>query len=373
MKILIVIGPFSSFSDESYGGVEKLWLTMGKKFKELGSEVIFVSKKTKKNSENKLVDGILFKRIGGYSATKNRWRRLVLDFLYTIKAALILPKDTDIVVTNTFWSPIIFPLFVSKQSKIYVDVARMPKGQMFLYKHAARLRVNTEAVKKNIKKEVTKSLAKKIKVIPPSLPFKTPININIKNKKLLIVYLGRIHKEKGIEIFINALEKINLQKWKVRIIGPWKIEEGGSGKDYKNILLKKINNKSVTIENPVSAKKIFKIYKDTSIFVYPSLAKYETFGLSVAEFMSYGAVPVVSGLDCFKDFIYHNINGLVFDHKLINSTALLASCLKTLIANKKLRLRMANQAMKINKTHSIETIARAFLSDFKHLKNEKKN
>ena len=77
MKILILIGPFSSFSHQSYGGTEKFWFFMGKKFKKLGNEIIYISKKIKKNSENKLIDGILYRRIGGYSSTNNSLLRLI--------------------------------------------------------------------------------------------------------------------------------------------------------------------------------------------------------------------------------------------------------------------------------------------------------
>ena len=365
MKILILIGPFASLSSESYGGVEKFWLTMGKKFNELGHKITFISKKINGDSKDKIINKILFKRINGFLSTESKFYRLVLDFLYTIKAALVLPNEIDIIVTNTFWSPIILPFIVNKKTKIYVDVARMPKGQIFLYKYVARLRVNTNIVKKNIIKEVSSKLAKKIKVIPPSLPFISPRNINLKNKKPLIVYLGRIHEEKGIELFINSLKKINLKKWKVRIIGPWKIKDGGSGKDYRNFLVNQLKDKPIFIEEPISSKNIFKLYRETSIFVYPSLAVNETFGLSVAEFMSYGAVPIVSNLGCFKDFIHHNINGVIFNHKKFNSSLLLLNSLKKLMNNNQLRLRLSKNALKINKTHSPDKIAKVFLSDFK--------
>ena len=367
MKILILIGPFASLSSESYGGVEKFWLTMGKKFNELGHKITFISKKINGDSKDKIIDKILFKRINGFLSTESKFSRFVLDFLYTIKAALVLPNEIDIIVTNTFWSPIILPFIVNKKTKIYVDVARMPKGQIFLYKYVARLRVNTNIVKKNIIKEVSSKLAKKIKVIPPSLPFISPRNINLKNKKPLIVYLGRIHEEKGIELFINSLKKINLKRWKVKIIGPWKINDGGSGLSYLNYLTNQITNKSITIENPISVKKIFKLYKQTAIFVYPSLAKNETFGLSVAEFMSYGAVPIVSNLDCFKDYITHNYNGMIFNHEKHNSNLLLSNYLEKLIKNNKFRLKLSKKAFNINKTHSVNKIAQTLLSDFKNL------
>ena len=114
-------------------------------------------------------------------------------------------------------------------------------------------------------------------------------------------------------------------------------------------------------------KNIIKLYKDTSIFVYPSLAKGETFGMAVIEFMSFGAVPIVSGLECFKDFIRPNLNGMTFNHKRKDSSLIFANCLKILIENKKLRLKMAKQALGVRKTHSPDKIAKTFLSDFKRL------
>ncbi|MDB9711439.1 hypothetical protein OAA61_05485 [Candidatus Pelagibacter ubique] len=129
MKILILIGPFASLSSESYGGVEKFWLTMGKKFNELGHKITFISKKINGFSKDKIINKILFIRINGFLSTESKFYRLVLDFLYTIKAALVLPNEIDIIVTNTFWSPIILPFIVNKKTKIYVDVARMPKGK----------------------------------------------------------------------------------------------------------------------------------------------------------------------------------------------------------------------------------------------------
>ena len=373
MKILILFGPFASFSKNSFGGVEKFWYTMATKFNKSGHEVHIISKKINKHLTDKKIGGIFFKRIKGYNFLNNTFYRLILDFFYTIRASLALPKNVNIIVTNTFWSPIILPLFINNKTKIYVDVARMPKGQMFLYRLASRLRVNTKAVKKNILKEISKSQISKIKVIPPSLPFKTPKIINIKSKKKLIVFLGRIHHEKGIDIFIKALNTINLKKWKVKIVGPWKINDGGSGKEYKNKLIKMIKNDSVKLINPISAKNIFSLYKDSSIFVYPSLAQNETFGLSVIEFMSYGSVPIVSNLECFKDFIKQNSNGIIFNHKLKNSNLLLGKIIKNLITNDKLRFRLANRALNIRKTHSVDKIGEDFLNDFQELNNEKSN
>ena len=63
MKILILSGPFSNFSKKSYGAVEKFWFQMSLKFKELGNQVIIISKKNNNESDSKFFEGILFKKI----------------------------------------------------------------------------------------------------------------------------------------------------------------------------------------------------------------------------------------------------------------------------------------------------------------------
>jgi glycosyltransferase involved in cell wall biosynthesis len=46
------------------------------------------------------------------------------------------------------------------------------------------------------------------------------------------------------------------------------------------------------------------------MFVYPCLAEQgETFGLAPLEAVACGAVPIVSDLSCFGDFITPGVNG----------------------------------------------------------------
>lgn len=51
--------------------------------------------------------------------------------------------------------------------------------------------------------------------------------------------------------------------------------------------------------------------------------------------MGLGLVPIVSNLDCFKDFIVNNENGLVFDHTDVRCDELLANCLMRLLSEEK--------------------------------------
>ena len=117
-----------------------------------------------------------------------------------------------------------------------------------------------------------------------------------------------------------------------------------------------------------------KEYAKASIFLYPSIAeKGETFGLAPLEAMAFGTVPIVSNLECFKDFIKQNKNGLIFNHSYKPEVAL-ANKIKILQDSKVLLKKLSVEAFKVNKSHSVEKIANLFLDDFKKIiSNNNKN
>ena len=106
-------------------------------------------------------------------------------------------------------------------------------------------------------------------------------------------------------------------------------------------------------------------YLKASIFVYPSIAvKGETFGLAPLESMAYGCVPIVSDLECFKDFITNKKNGLIFNHRQ-NSVHNLVCSLKHLMELNKNDFEMFQmEALKVRNSHSTAKIANQFLDYF---------
>jgi glycosyltransferase involved in cell wall biosynthesis len=110
------------------------------------------------------------------------------------------------------------------------------------------------------------------------------------------------------------------------------------------------------------------VYHDTDIFCYPSIAAQgETFGVAIAEAMAAGAVPVVSRLDCFTDFIADGENGLVFDHTSPDAAARLAAALGKLLTDPVLRTRLAVAARRRTEPYDFPRFASALLEDFKTL------
>ena len=66
--------------------------------------------------------------------------------------------------------------------------------------------------------------------------------------------------------------------------------------------------------------------------------------MAVAEAMAAGAVPVVSGLACFRGLVNDGENGLVFDHTAPDATERLAAALAILLLNPERRRQLAARA-----------------------------
>jgi len=188
-------------------------------------------------------------------------------------------------------------------------------------------------------------------------------------KQKIILYTGRIHPEKGIDILIESFKLLKNNDWQLYLVGPYSVEGGGGGINYLNYLKSISIDSNIIFREPIfNANKLNSIYLKSSIFVYPSIAeKGETFGVSPLEAMSCGCVTIVSNLECFKDFIFPDINGLIFDHRSKDRIQNLFNILVKLIENPILLHSLSREALKVNITHSNETIAANFLNEFEKI------
>ena len=102
---------------------------------------------------------------------------------------------------------------------------------------------------------------------------------------------------------------------RLRIVGPYKKEQGGGGEEY----LKSLKGKAEGVEwgEPIfEPAKLAEEYRRADVFVYPSMAlKGESFGMAPVEAMGCGAVPVVSDLEVFREYLVPGKNGWTFNHR----------------------------------------------------------
>lgn len=363
MKISIIQGAFLPVPPVLGGAVEKMWYALAHEFVRRGNEIVYISRTFEGMQVEERKEGIHHKRVSGYNTPASIVQLKVLDLLYTIRALQEVPPDSDIVVTNTFWAPVLLSSRLKK--RCFVDVQRMPKGQMRFYNKAGRLRANSTPVVSAICNELPKEQHSRVVFVPNPLPFQDLPQVNPAEKKPVLLYVGRVHPEKGLQLLIKAFKKLE-GTWKLKIVGPWETSAGGGGTAYLKVLKELAAGHAIEFCGPVNdITCLNRYYAEASVFIYPSLAeKGETFGLAPLEAMAWGCVPVVSNLACFQDFICPGKNGLVFDHRSTNAADYLRDAIEKLIKDADLREELAFKSLLVRESHSVSFIASKFLQEF---------
>ena len=248
MKINILAGPSFPIPTVIGGAVQKRWVIVAEEFVKQGHEVTVYSREYKDFKKEEIINGVKHIRFKGFNQSKNVYIDLIKDFFYAYSLNKII-NDAEITITNDFW----LPFFTSKNKKLgstVVNVGRYPKRQFFLYKETGGIISISEAINSAVLEQVPEFLDKCYIVNNPlntkylDLDTEKVIEEKIKGK---ILFVGRINKEKGIELLINsfkAVSKINNDIC-LTIVGPWKEEQGGSGREYKDYLLKECKDYNI--------------------------------------------------------------------------------------------------------------------------------
>lgn len=372
MKLTIVQGAFFPVPPLMGGALEKIWFGLGKEFARRGHQVTHISRSYGVLAQDEMLEGVRYLRVPGFNTPQSLILLKFLDLLYSLRVMRVLP-EADILITNTFWLPIL--VRNKKYGSLYVHVARYPKGQMRYYRHADRLQTVSSPIANAILQEVPQSKSK-IHFIPNPLPdtIEKDITQLSFNREKTILYVGRIHPEKGIELLVNAFKELigyGIKDWKLVIVGPWETKFGGGGEAYYKHL-KEQSQHSRQIEwvgSVFEPLKLQSYYRKAGLFTYPSLAeKGETFGLAVLEAMAYGCPSLVSDLKCFKDYIEDGVNGFIFNHKAKNPTATLAEKFKELINKQDQLIQIGLSGYKKAQDYTTPRIADLYMSDFETLK-----
>jgi glycosyltransferase involved in cell wall biosynthesis len=371
MRITIVQGAFFPVPPIRGGAVEKVWLALGREFARHGHTVTHISRLCDGLPPSEVLDGVQHVRVPGYDTPRSmlalKWR----DLLYTRRAIRALPP-ADILVSNTFWLPLL--LRDQTRGRIYVHVCRFPKGQLSYYNQAARLQCVSEAVTAAALAQCP-ACRDRVCTLPLPLPDGAwePNPLTDAERQPIIFYAGRIHPEKGLDLLAQAWRKAHsrpeLAGWKLVLAGPWAVAQGGGGEDYRKQLLAQFPaDGSVEWTGPLFGKdnaKLDALYRQARIFVYPSIAKLgESFGLAPLEAMAAGTPCVVSNLACFQDFLVAKENGLVFDYEAPDASTRLAETLTTLASDPTLRIRLGSAAWRTAARFRVEEVATRYLADF---------
>ncbi len=242
---------------------------------------------------------------------------------YTVVATLLL--KVRVFITNRMGPELGYGLFLNFFNKL-------------TYPLADGLIVQTERAKSLLSNRFR---IKNIEVIPNIL---NPIDIAELNPQKQIISIGRLSREKGHKILIEAFSRIKEKKgWKLIIIG--------DGLELDNLIEQ---SKNLCIEKDVSFLGHLLDFRShlasASVFVLPSF--YEGFPNALIEAMSV-PIPCISS-DCVagpREIIEHKINGLLFQPGNVEE---LVQCLNELIENEELRTKIKTEAFKIREKYTLE-------------------
>jgi glycosyltransferase involved in cell wall biosynthesis len=152
-------------------------------------------------------------------------------------------------------------------------------------------------------------------------------NIEKKSEKIVITFVGRIIKAKGIQDLLKVINKLDNQKnLKVQIVGDGNYLEG-----LKD-LSKKLNLKNINFLGKKNYKEVVDILSGTDIFVNPSYT--EGLPTSVIEAGACGCAIIASDVGGTSEIINHNKDGYIFRPKNINN---LKELLEDLLKSEKKR------------------------------------
>jgi len=400
MKITIATGPIFPVPAVRGGAVQRLWEGLAREFAKRGHEVTIFAREFPGQATEETVDGIRYVRRGGYAQSTSIKRDLVQCLLYALKTARHVPPG-DVVVTNDFWMPAVLPWLKPSVGNVIPCLQRFPKNQGRLYNKCAALAAVSRAVADAVKAQ-SPAVAGKVVVVPNAIDeefLKRRVEHGAGSmekgaggaRPVRILYVGRIHPEKGLMLLANALRLLAARgeetkrpraessrqrevqpradqetDWECVLVGPVTQGEGGGGEAFAEELKLQVEGLPVRFEAPVyDPAALAKIYDQADVFVYPSVAETgESFGIAPLEAMARGVVPVVSDLAVFREYLEPGVNGMVFDHSSGEAAENLAVVMRALIGDADRRKQMTVAARKTAGGFSTAVIAERYLKLF---------
>jgi glycosyltransferase involved in cell wall biosynthesis len=233
-------------------------------------------------------------------------------------------KYSKILFDYVFWKRLILSstkiIAASEQETIQLINMGVPKDKIVIIPFAIDIKDYTHLPEKGL--------------------FKRKNNIN--QSKRIILYLGRIHERKGLEILLLAFSDIQKDDADTVLViaGP---DDGYLADIYD--LIEKLHLKDrIIIPGPLYDSDKIEAYRDADIFVLPSY--HDDFGLTTLESLACGT-PVIITNRCGSSDVVRRYGGLVVDYDK-NS---LVKGIKTLLSDDNLRIKYSEQGKAFVQSH----------------------
>jgi len=265
-------------------------------------------------------------------------------------AAMLKKKDTKLIIT--IHGSDLFPL----KNLFFRAIQRN------VLKNCDTCTVNSEATKNELLKRFPE-FKDKVDVIPMGVDTKMFSKKNIKLKfneyknKKIILFVGRLNEQKGIDYLIKAMKIVNakISNSILLIIG-----EGGYKKELQKIA-DNLNLDNVEFLGGINQKELADYYNLADVFVLPSVTSRigtEGQGLVLLEAMACGTPVIGTETGGIKFMIRNNDNGILVKER---SQDELGNAILKIFSDVKLRKKLSkNGIIFVKKNYSWEIVAEKF-------------
>lgn len=343
MKVLFIYtGPI----ERNSGGVQRMTSLIGEYLQEQGSQVYYLSAKSKKGCIDNYYlpnlqradtnDNLIYVD----DLVKNNQIDLIINQAGIVPDIVRLVKqvkiNTNVRVITCFHNSIfggvinygithkkqldkikigwISPFFSFHLAKSFLKkqyIKNYRQHYLTAYKSSDRIVLLSETMKAELEDMVGTDITSKVVIIPNFIQKPEPYNETKANE---VIYVGRIDRlYKRTELVIKIWSKVHKQNpsWTLRIVGE------GEDLEYLKTLASKLHVENVIFEgkqNPIP------YYKKARILMMTSCS--ESFGLVLVEAMSYGVVPIAfNAFQNIKDIINEENDGILVKPFLLQSFA----------------------------------------------------
>lgn len=131
---------------------------------------------------------------------------------------------------------------------------------------------------------------------------KSNLKLNWDNNKINLLFVGRLDRQKGLDLFLDVYDKMKLENIHLYVIGTSVLDDN----------LPK-STKYVTYLGWVDNKDIDAYYQACDVVIMPS--RWEGFGLVAIEAMRNSKPVIASSAGALPELIKNNVNGYIFDIK----------------------------------------------------------
>ncbi len=141
----------------------------------------------------------------------------------------------------------------------------------------------------------------KVVLIPNSYSLDLPIlEYSSCERENLVICVGRISPEKGIEILIRSFAKVHNEfpNWNLKLVGP--IEDTNYFEKMKTLVSMSGTSTRISFIGPLYRDELRDIYSRAAIFCLPSLV--ESYGIVRAEAIASGIPLITTSAGCGLDF-----------------------------------------------------------------------